>query len=211
MELVISLGSVLGALLIGAISPGPSFVLVARTAMVVSRIDGLSTAIGMGVGGVLFSVLVLFGLQVVLASVPWLYLALKLAGGLYLIYVAARIWRGAKEPVVIPGTEEGLPRSATKSFLLGLFTQLSNPKTAVVYGSIFAALLPHNLSPSTILVLPFLVFLIEAGWYSIVALALSSASSRATYLRSKVHIDRIAGGVMGCLGLRLLTAARPTP
>jgi threonine/homoserine/homoserine lactone efflux protein len=211
MELVISLGSVLGALLIGAISPGPSFVLVARTAMVVSRIDGLSTAIGMGAGGVIFSVLVLFGLQAVLASVPWLYLALKLAGGLYLIYLAAKIWRGAKELIVIPGNEEELPRSATKSFLLGLFTQLSNPKTAVVYGSIFAALLPHNLSPSTILVLPFLVFLIEAGWYSVVALMLSSTSSRATYLRSKMHIDRITGGVMGFLGLKLLTTARATP
>lgn len=211
MELIISLGSVLGALLIGAISPGPSFVLVARTAMVVSRIDGLSTAIGMGVGGVIFSVLVLFGLQVVLASVPWLYLALKLAGGLYLIYIAAKIWRGAKEPIVISSTEEGLPQAATKSFLLGLFTQMSNPKTAVVYGSIFAALLPNNLPLSAILTLPFLVFLIEAGWYSVVALMLSSASSRATYLRSKMHIDRIAGGVMGLLGLKLLTAARSSP
>jgi threonine/homoserine/homoserine lactone efflux protein len=211
MELIISLGSVLGALLIGTISPGPSFILVARTAMAVSRIDGLSTAIGMGVGGVIFSVLVLFGLQVVLASVPWLYLALKLAGGLYLIYIAAKIWRGAKEPIVISSTEEGLPRTATKSFLLGLFTQLSNPKTAVVYGSIFAVLLPRNLSLSTTLALPFLVFSIEAGWYSIVALALSSASSRANYLRSKMHIDRIAGGVMGLLGLKLLTAARSSP
>jgi len=211
MEPILSLASVLGALLIGAISPGPSFVLVARTAIVVSRTDGLSTAIGMGVGGVIFSVLILFGLQAVLGSVPWLYFALKLAGGLYLIYIAAKIWRGAKDSIVIPATGEGLPRSTTKSFMFGLFTQLSNPKTAVVYGSIFAALLPHNLSPSTILVLPFLVFLIEAGWYSVVALMLSSASSRATYLHSKMHIDRIAGGVMGFLGLKLLIAARPIP
>jgi threonine/homoserine/homoserine lactone efflux protein len=156
-------------------------------------------------------VLVLFGLQVVLASVPWLYLALKLAGGLYLIYIAARLWRGAKEPIIISSTEEGLPQTATESFLLGLFTQLSNLKTAVVYGSIFAALLPRNLSLSTTLALPFLVFLLEAGWYSIVALALSSASSRANYLRSKTHIDRIAGGLMRLLGLKLLSVARPTP
>jgi len=54
MELVYSLASVLGALLIGAISPGPSFVLVARTSMAASRIDGLFSAIGMGIGGVVF-------------------------------------------------------------------------------------------------------------------------------------------------------------
>lgn len=211
MELILSLVSVLGALLIGAISPGPSFVLVARTSMAASRIDGLLTAIGMGVGGVVFSVMVLLGLQVALASVPWLYLALKLVGGLYLVYLAVRIWRGAKEPIVIPSAREGIPRSVKKSFLLGLITQLSNPKTAVVYGSIFAALLPHNLPHIAALALPFLVFLVEAGWYSIVALALSAESSRAAYLRSKMHVDRVAGGVMGLLGLKLVAAARPAP
>lgn len=209
MELVLSLAGVLGALLIGAISPGPSFVLVARTSMAMSRMDGLFTALGMGMGGVVFSAVVLLGLQAVLASVPWLYLALKLVGGLYLIYIAVRIWRGAREPIVLPGAEEGTRGCLKTSFLLGLFTQLSNPKTAVVYGSIFAALLPHSLPLSATLVLPFLVFLVEAGWYSIVALALSSESSRGAYLRSKLHVDRIAGGVMGLLGLKLVASARP--
>jgi threonine/homoserine/homoserine lactone efflux protein len=211
MELFLPLASVLGALLIGAISPGPSFVLVARTSMAVSRIDGLLTAIGMGIGGVVFSVVVLLGLQVVLASVPWLYLILKFIGGLYLVYLAIRIWRGAKEPIVVPNTEGAIRRSTGKSFMLGLFTQLSNPKTAVVYGSIFAALLPHSLPLAAIVLLPFLVFLVEAGWYSIVALALSAESSRTAYLRSKLHVDRIAAGVMGVLGLRLITSTQPSP
>jgi len=206
MEVIFSFASVLGALLIGAISPGPSFVLIARTSMAASRIDGLFAAIGMGIGGVVLSVLALLGLQAVLASVPWLYLALKFVGGLYLVYIAVRIWRGAKESIVISGAEEGIRKSVKKSFLLGLFTQLSNPKTAVVYGSVFAALLPHGLPSSATLSLPFLVFFVEAGWYSMVAFSLSSESSRAAYLRSKMHIDRVAGGVMGLLGLKLVAA-----
>jgi len=211
MELIFSLASILGALLIGAISPGPSFVFVARTSMAYSRVDGLFAAFGMGIGAVIFSTAVLFGLQAVLDSVPWLYFTLKLVGGLYLVYLAAYIWRGAKEPIVIPDIENRIRRSVTKSFLLGLSTQLSNPKTAIVYGSIFAALLPHNLPPSATLTLPFLVFLVEAGWYCIVALALSSESSRAAYLQSKIHIDRVAGGVIGLLGIKLFAEARLTP
>lgn len=211
MELTLSLASVLGALLIGAISPGPSFVVVARTSMAGSRIDGLSTAIGMGIGGMVFSVVVLLGLQVALASVPLLYLLLKFIGGLYLVYIAVRIWRGAKEPILIRNVEDGIRGSVKRSFLLGLFTQLSNPKTAIVYGGIFAALLPHDLPPPVAAALPLLVFLVEAGWYSIVALALSAESSRAAYLRSKIHIDRVAGGVIGILGLKLVAAARPAP
>lgn len=59
MEFILSLASFLGALLIGVISPGPKFVLVARTSMAASRIDGIFTAIG----GVVFSAVVLLGLQ----------------------------------------------------------------------------------------------------------------------------------------------------
>jgi threonine/homoserine/homoserine lactone efflux protein len=208
MTQVLSLAGVLGALLIGAVSPGPSFVLVARTSLAASRIDGLFAAIGMGVGGVVFAVVVLLGLEAALAGVPLLYLALKLAGGLYLLHLAVRIWRGAGEPLVVPDTSEAMPKSATRSFLAGLFTQLSNPKTAVVYGGIFAALLPRDRPPSAAMALPFLVFLVETGWYSTVALALSSASSRNAYRRSKTHIDRFAGGIMGFLGVRLLAGAK---
>jgi threonine/homoserine/homoserine lactone efflux protein len=130
MELILSLASVLGAILIGAISPGPSFVLVARTSMAASRIDGIFTAIGMGIGGVVFSAVVLLGLQAALVSVPWLYLALKLVGGLYLVYITILIWRGAKSPIVVPGTEEGIRRSLKKSFLRGLLT--SAPKCSLI-------------------------------------------------------------------------------
>lgn len=208
MGLIFSLSGILGALLVGAVSPGPSFVLVARTSMAASRIDGLFTAVGMGVGGVVFSLVVLLGLQVALVGVPWLYLSLRLAGGLYLVYLAVRMWRGAREQIRMPGAGERIRRSVKRSFLLGLLTQLSNPKTAVVYGSIFAALIPRDLPPAGAAALPLLVFFVEAGWYSIVALALSAESSRAVYLRSKIHVDRIAGCVMGLLGLKLVAAAR---
>lgn len=210
MELVLSLVAVLGALLVGAMTPGPSFVLVARTSMAASRIDGLFTALGMGIGAVLFAVVVLLGLQAALAAVPWLYLMLKVAGGLYLLYMAVRIWRSAREPMVIPDSATAIRLSAKRSFLLGLFTQMSNPKTAIVYGGIFAALLPKSMPTIAYVFLPFMVFVVEAGWYAVVAFALSAESSRATYLRSKMHIDRMAGGVMGVIGLRLIFAARTT-
>lgn len=66
-----------------------------------SRIDGLAAAVGMGLGGVLFSILALAGLTALLSQFGWLYLALKIMGGLYLAYIAYRIWRGAGEPLVI--------------------------------------------------------------------------------------------------------------
>jgi threonine efflux protein len=74
----------------------------------------------------------------------------------------------------------------------------------VIYGSIFAALLPAHPSLWMCLALPPLILLVEAGWYVVVALAFSSARPRAAYLRSKRWIDRVAGSVMGALGMRLI-------
>lgn len=206
MDAAISILSIAGAVTLGAMSPGPSFVMVARTAVASSRADGLAAALGMGVGGVFFAAAALLGLHVVLTAVPWLYLGLKLVGGAYLIYLGCMIWRGARSPLQIVA---GAPaRTFHRSFWLGLLTQVSNPKAAVVYASIFVALLPQEVPLAAMLILPPAIFIIEAGWYSVVALALSAPSPRAAYLRWKVWVDRAAGGALGLLGIKLIATAR---
>ena len=127
-------------------------------------------------------------------------------GGAYLIYLGCMIWRGARQPLQIA---DGAPaRTFHRSFWLGLATQVSNPKAAVVYASIFISLLPQEVPLTVTLVLPVVIFFIEAGWYSIVALALSAPSPRAAYLRWKVWVDRAAGGAMGLLGIKLIATAK---
>ncbi len=207
METMVALFGILGALLLGAMSPGPSFVLVARTSIAVSRRNGLAAALGMGAGGVIFGGLALLGLRAVMAHVAWLYVSFRLVGGLYLLYLALRLWRGAAHPLNVPGTAGRHPTPPGTSFALAFATQLSNPKTAVVYGGIFAAFLPAQLpvwAPAALLPL---IFAVEAGWYAVVAVALSSGRPRAAYLRSKTWLDRTAGTIMGILGARLLTEA----
>lgn len=201
---------ILGALAIGAMSPGPSFVFVARTAVAQSRRDAVAAALGMGIGGVIFAGLALVGLHAVLAQVGWLYAGLKLVGGAYLLYLGFRMWRGAGEPLDLMTVDAARSRGLGRAVLLGLATQLANPKTAFVYGGIFAALLPIYPPLWLDLALLPLVFLIECGWYSVVAVAFSAARPRSAYLRSKGWIDRIAGSVLGLLGAKLvLETARP--
>jgi threonine/homoserine/homoserine lactone efflux protein len=196
--------AILGALLIGAISPGPSFVMVLRTSIALSRSDGLAAAIGMGLGGALFGTAALLGLTALLAQVEWLYVVLKVAGGAYLIYLAIRIWRGAREPVAIPQTAAFKSNSLQRSFSVALMTQLSNPKTAVAYASIFAALLPPQVPAWMVLALPPLIFLIETSWYAVVTFVFSSYRPRSAYVRAKAWIDRVTAFVIGGLGLRLV-------
>ena len=196
------------ALLIGAASPGPSFVMVAKTAVTSGRLNGLSTAMGMGAGGFLFATLALCGLNGLLLTVPVLYLCLKLAGGLYLAYLGLKIWRGATQPLLMAtDIPQRTPGNCIKNAAIGFSTQLGNPKTAIVYASVFATFLPPTPSFGFNCTLVALVFLIETGWYSIVAVLLSSATPRRQYLRHKAWLDRLAGGVMMALGLKLAASA----
>jgi threonine/homoserine/homoserine lactone efflux protein len=207
MTVSTAIASILASLLLGAMSPGPSFVLVARNAIGLSRSDGIATALGMGVGGIIFSGIALCGLYTLLAAVGWLYVTLKVAGGIYLVFLASKIWRGASLPIVVDNNGAAPRRDLNKSFWLGLTTQLSNPKTAIVYGSIFVALLPQHPPTWCYFALPPLVFLIEAGWYTVVALCFSSQQPREIYLRAKKWIDRLAASAIAALGLRLILAA----
>jgi len=201
--------TLIAALAIGVISPGPSFLMVARVAVASTRSRGVATALGMGAGGAIFGAAALLGLQGIFSAVPALYVGLKVLGGLYLCYLGALIFRSARRKLIVTG-DAAAAGTAVGSFWLGFTTQISNPKTAIVYASVFAALLPQHFTAAFAAALLLVVFSVEAGWYALVAFVLSSSVPQQAYLSFKTWIDRTAGLVMFGLGLKLVSsAARP--
>lgn len=197
------LGSIAFALMLGAMSPGPTSIYVAKNSIAISRQHGLFTALGTGTGAAIFGLLAVLGLQAFLLAVPSAYLALKICGGLYLLYLAFKIIKHAKEPID-DGQNTSSQMSLRRAFTTGLITQLSNPKIAIILASIFTALLPKEIPTYFYFVLPILCFFIDAGWCSLVAVALSAEKPRRVYLRFKAVFDRAAGAIMTALGLKLI-------
>ena len=211
MEELVSIGAVLGALAVGVVSPGPSFVMVAKEAVSVSRANGLAAALGMGLGGTVFALAAVGGLQALLVAVPILYSTLKVLGGLYLCYLGYRIYAGAKQPLSTTDDRGGnAARPLRTSLWFGLTTQISNPKTAIVYASVFAAFMPSRLSVHLAIALVAVVFALETSWYAIVATLLSTAAPRRAYVACKAFIDRTAGIVLLGLGVKLIATAHRT-
>ena len=126
-EMIAALLGIAVPLSLGAASPGPSFLMVARTAAAHGRGHALRAALGMGLGGLLFALAALVGLNAVFRAVPALYIAFKVLGGAYLCFLGLRIWRGASRPLE-DGAAYGAVERSRSSFLLGLTTQISNPK-----------------------------------------------------------------------------------
>nr|WP_214647256.1 LysE family translocator [Acinetobacter sp. ANC 5414] len=189
--------------MLGAMSPGPTSIYVAKNSIAISRKHGLFTALGTGTGAAVFGLLAVLGLQAFLLAVPSAYLVLKICGGLYLLWLAAKIIKHAKDPIEANNNTSS-QMSLRRAFSTGLITQLSNPKIAIVLASIFTALLPKEIPAYYYFVLPILCFFIDAGWCSLVAVALSAEKPRHVYLKFKAIFDRIAGGVMTLLGLKLI-------
>ncbi len=192
-------------LMVALLSPGPSFLFVARTAVADSRSNGLAVALGLATGSAIFAIIASLGLYVVLETVPWLYVFLKTVGGLYLCYIAYKIWINARTPLLNKGESISHQPSLQKSFLSGLFVQLSNPKTAIVFASIFAAFLPSVIPEYAYVFLAAISFTLAGGWYGVVAVLLSAERPRRVYASFKHIIDRIAGGVMAALGIKLVS------
>ena len=146
-----------------------------------------------------------------LHAVPALYMVLKVAGGLYLAWLAWQIWQSAPRSLDVSSLASSnaihVKPQYMASFRLGLITQVSNPKAAVIYGSVFAALVPAQFPLIGAMLVAAGVFLMEFVWYAIVVLVLSSPAPRAAYMRGKTAIDRIAAGVMGLLAARLISTA----
>lgn len=205
---LITLLAIAGTLMAGTMSPGPSFLFVVRNSVALSRQHGIVTAMGLGTGSALFSVIALLGLHAVFIAVPFAFVALKVLGGLYLLYLAYQILRGAQQPIHAQTTDAVLDISLQRIYAMAFLTQISNPKTAIFFASIFSALLPAQVPGYFFVLIPLLTFLIDICWFTVVAMLLSSASPRQVYLRCKAHIDRTMACLLGALGLKLLLSSR---
>jgi threonine/homoserine/homoserine lactone efflux protein len=198
---IISIGL---AQMAAVISPGPSFLITARTAVTRSRAEGVKIALGLSAGTVVWAGAALFGLNVLFHALPILFTIMKIAGAVFLIYIAWMIFMHAAEPLKLEG--DG-PVETGSSFWRGFWVQLSNPKVMVFFGSIFVSMLPENPPLWLLLTLLAVVTFNEFWWYTVVALFFGGGPVRTFYLKAKTWIDRVTGLFLGALGLRLLWGA----
>jgi threonine/homoserine/homoserine lactone efflux protein len=194
--------------LLAVASPGPSTVLVVQTAAVSGRRGGLVTAFAMMLGALAWAMAALWGLQALFAKFAWLYVFFRIAGGLYLIYLAVMLWRHARDPLPEITAGDAMHGSDGQIFVRALLLQLSNPKIMVFFGSIFLSVLPQDMPGWMEGAVLALVAFNEFTWFALLALLFSGGTARAFYRRAKFWLDRIMGGALALLGLRLALSAR---
>ncbi len=188
--------------LVAAASPGPAVLMAARTGVSEGFRTGVWLAFGLGLGAVVWAVAALFGLAVLFRVAPALLWGFKVVGGLFLCWIAFNMWRHAAEPMAPPG-EGRVARGVWGALWLGLATQLANPKPAVFFGAVFVGTVPPGTSLPWIAALLLAVWVNEVACNIAVARLFSFGRTRSLYARLKARIDRVFGGILAVLGLKI--------
>lgn len=187
-------------------SPGPNVLEVIRTAMATSRREGLYVAAGIATGSLIWSAFAALGLALVFVHVEIAHDGLRVLGGLYLVYLGVSTFRAARRPP--PATGAGARASTgVRAWRRGTLTNLSNPKAAVFFLSIFATLLPVDASTALRCAAVAVIVADALVWHALLAVAFSTPRAQASYLRRKGWIDRIAGSVMAGFGASFVAGA----
>jgi threonine/homoserine/homoserine lactone efflux protein len=181
--------------------PGPDMAVILRSATRGSR-AGAAAAIGAQLGLCVHLLLAVAGLSVVLTRSPEALTAIRIAGGLYLLYLGGRlILPTLRRPAHAQPAHE-VDVSTRSAFGQGLFTNLLNPKAVLFFAAVLPQFLVPGAAPTWVQVVALGVLDIVLGfvaWAAVVALGvrLSSLLRRA---RVRVWWDRVTGATLGGIG-----------
>lgn len=184
------------------VTPGANVLLVSHLAASGDRRAATLAAVGVTIGAVIWSSAAVLGVSALFVKVPALRLALQVAGAAYLIYVASRMWR-----VPLPTTNQIDRLSRYQALRAGLLTNLSNPKAALFFGSIFTSALPSHPSVALLVASIGLVFVNALVWHLLLAFLFSRRAVQNGLAARRTTLAGVAATVIGAFGLSLLATA----
>ena len=188
---------------IALVVPGANVLVVSNLAASHARRPAIFAALGITLVAAIWATLAVLGVNAVFAAHPHLRIVVQAAGGLYLIYLAARLWRSGAAPEAGAATT----LSPLAAFRLGFLTNITNPKSALFFGSVFATALPNDPAPGLLVAVVTLAVLNALCWHLFLAFAFSHPRVRASYARRRAVFSRLAGLLIGTFGARLVVAA----
>ena len=195
-------------LLFSVATSGQDMIMVMSRSIAQGPAAGVATAAGVSVGLVGHTVLATLGLGAILRTSEWLFIALKLVGAAYLIYLGIQLLRTRRaEPALGPATARPMGRL----FVDGALSNLSNPKIAIFY----FAFLPQFVMPGA--THPTLAIFVLGLLFALITFAVKGpvgvfAGLWSSGLRARpqvlLNLYRGSGFVLLGLGLRLALERR---
>jgi threonine/homoserine/homoserine lactone efflux protein len=194
---------------LGTASPGPSNLAVMATAMNGGRKPALALALGVVSGSACWGLLAAFGLSAVLASYASALFAMKILGGLYLLWLAARSARAAWSVAAIPAPHaDAAPTSYLRTYLRGAGLHLTNPKAIFVWLSIVSLALPAGAQTRDALPVVLGCAVLGLAVFCGYAIAFSTSGARRIYRSLRRWFEGTLAVLFAYAGFRTLASSR---
>ncbi len=178
--------------LMGAMSPGPSLIVVLKHTVSGGRINGVLTGLAHGIGVAMYAILTVIGLAIIIESTPWLFNLIKYAGVILLVWLAYKALTSKSSLAKI--IHQGTKVTMRESFWEGLMIAFLNPKLAVFFLALFSQFVEAQASWQQNVIMVGTVSGIDTLWYCLVAIVLSH-SVILTKLRDNAHIVEKTTGI----------------
>ena len=189
-------------------TPGPDIIYVLTRGVAQGRTAALAAAAGFSLGNIGHTLLAVCGLSAILASSATAFTLIKIAGGLYLIYIGVKLWRADPRLTLSPAGEH---KTARLIFRQSILANLLNPKVAVFFLAFFPQFVrPSQGSPALQMLILGLTFVVLTMiCFGLVALGAGLLNARlAARPTVSAWLHKGAGAILMLLGLRLVWADR---
>ena len=186
------------------ISPGPDFAVVVRNSLIYSRKTGVLTAVGVALGILVHLAYILLGLGILISKTVWLFHLFKYLGAGYLIFIGIKGLRVRKKALEYGDTHHQKDISSLAALRTGFLTNAINAKCMLFFLSILSAFLTPDEPDVIIFIYGTIIFFTTLIWFSIVALCFSNARLRRYFSNLSHWIERVTGGLLMILGIRML-------
>ena len=187
------------------VTPGQDTALTIRNSLLGGRRAGVATSIGVSAGQAVWALATSVGIAALIVAFEPAFVALKLAGAAFLVYLGAQALYGAIRGKRAEHRHGGGSLTTRIALRQGLISNLGNPKMAVF----FTSLLPQfGSSFSALLALGLVFCTMTLVWLTAYAFAVAKAGEVLRRPAVRRAFDAVLGAVLVALGLRLATDRR---
>ena len=195
------------AMFLLSVTPGPGFLMVVGRALVDGFKAGLAAIAGLVLGDLLFLLLAILGMSALAAVLGEFFLAVKILGAAYLIWLGVKTWRSRPRlPQMAAPEGARTPMPHHRSALLGFVVTLANPKVILFYGALVPTFVDVTaLTPADVVILAAIVaamLFLVVGFYAWLA---ARAGRVVRSERALVWLNRLTGGLLVGAGIAVAT------
>lgn len=188
--------------LLGAMTPGQSFIIILKHAMSGGRFNGLVASLGHGLGVMLYAIATIVGLAVIIQKTPWLFDLIRYSGAVFLVWLAYNALTSKAGAAGFSAEDDTV--TLRQSFSEGLMISFLNPKLAIFFLALFSQFVDDGAGWPQKFIMVATVTGIDTLWYCLLSLLLTH-SIMLDKLRNNVHIvERLSGIVLLAVALRVV-------